>query len=296
MILVNLHQMYYETQLIQECWDSILAAKKAAPNVEVKVKMCFNQQTYIEKPANKLAKPSDFFNRHFDHPLFTDPTTEVVIKTDDDPFYNIADWRREVYDPEAKYTVWGETDCLMPRDFFAILDQIDIEQKHVVTFASRPMWDNSWDVVTHKDLQGYSKPCQCPKDNHREDCIELLETPLKYKDYITQKELDEFNDKSGDIEITQVPLKIDGSLVCISKGFNTPFIAPGMHFVREDTCFEHYCKIKNIPQVCVKTRLKGHNYKAPHKRIGTTATREDDLFKQYADKSIQAMQTFLQQL
>ena len=53
-------------------------------------------------------------------------------------------------------------------------------------------WDNSWDVVTHEKLQGYSKPCQC-KGEHREDCIELLESPFKYKDYITQKELDKFN-------------------------------------------------------------------------------------------------------
>lgn len=295
MILLNLHQMYYETQLIEECWDSIWAAKNAAPNVEVKVKLCFNQQTYIEEPTNGI-DPKVFFDKHTTHPLFKDPTTEIVIKTNKDPFYNIADWRREEYNPEAKYTVWGESDCIMPRDFFAILDKIEVDQKHVVTFASRPMWGDDWDVVTHRDLQGYSKPCQCPKNNHREDCIELLEAPLKYKDYITQKELDEFNEKSGDIIIEQVPLKIDGSLVCISKGFETPFIAPGMHFVREDTCFEQYCRIKNIPQLCVKTRLKGHNYKAPHKRTGTLATRDDAIFKKYANESIQAMQNFLQTL
>ena len=106
------------------------------------------------------------------------------------------------------------------------------------------MWDNSWDVVTHERLLGYQKPCQC-KDHERKDCsvencIEFLDAPLKYKDYITQEELDKFNDESGDIKIEQIPWKIDGSTVCLSGGIETPFIAPGMHFVREDTCLEYF--------------------------------------------------------
>lgn len=286
--------MWYETAMIKECWDSILAAKKIASTVPIKIKICFNEQTYIEKPSNGK-KVEEFFKPHLEHPLLRECDVEVVTKTNKDEFYNIADWRREVYDPEARYTIWGETDTILPRDIFYILSMINIEKPHVLTFASRPMWDNSWDVVTHKRLLGYSKPCQCG-DNHREDCIELLEAPLKYKDYITQEELDRFNEESGDIKIEQVPWKLDGSTVCISKGLETPFIAPGMHFVREDTCLEYYLRKKNIPQVCVTTRLKGHNYKHPRKRVGTDSTRNDEVFKQYADASIQAMQKFLTEL
>jgi hypothetical protein len=294
MILLQIHHMWYETNMIQECWDSILAAKKSAPNVDVKVSICLNKQTYVEKPSEGMV-PDEFFTRHLNHPLFKDPTTEVITKTDNEPFYNIADWRREKYDPEARYTVWGESDTIVPRDFFAILDQIEIKQPHVVTFAGRPMWDNSWDIITHERLQGYSKPCQCG-DTHREDCIELLEEPLKYKDYITQKELDRFNSESGDIKIKQVSWKIDGSLVCISGNMPTPFIAPGMHFVREDTCFEYFLRKKNITQVCVTTRLKGHNYKHPNKRTGTFSTRNDEVFKKYADQSISSMNKFISNL
>lgn len=291
MILLQVHHMWYETSMIDECWTSIKNALDAAPNVEVKIKICFNQQTYIEEPSGNT-KPSMMFDKHSGHSLLTKYNPDITIKTNDDPFYNIADWRREVYDVDAKYTVWGESDCLMPRDFFAILGQLEIEQPHVVTFASRPMWDNSWDVVTHEKLQGYSKPCQCGSE-HRSDCIELLEAPLKYKDYITQKELDQFNEESGDIKLEQIPLKIDGSLVCISGGHQTPFIAPNMHFVREDFCFEQVCRIRNIPQVVVKSRLKGHNYKHPMKRVGTLATRDDKVFKEYATKSQLAMSQFL---
>lgn len=294
MILFQVHHMWYETNMIQECWNSILAAKKAAPNVDIKVKICLNKQTYVEKPSQGM-DTDEFFTKHLDHPLFKDPTTEIVSKTDNDPFYNIGDWRREVYDPNAKYTVWGESDTIIPRDFFAILDQIEIDQPHVLTFAGRPMWDNSWDVVTHERLQGYSKPCHCGEE-HREDCIELLEAPFKYKDYINQKQLDKFNEESGDIKIQQVPHKIDGSLVCISKEHQTPFIAPDMHFVREDTCFENVCRIRNIPQVCVTTRLKGHNYWHPNKRTGTFSTRDDKVFKEYAALSQKSMVEFLTSL
>ena len=294
MILYQVHHMWYETSMIDECWHSILQALRAAPDVEVKLEICFNYQTYIEDPSVKDHKL--MLEKWDSHPLMQDYKPKLTIKTNENPFYNIADWRREVYDPEAKYTVWGESDTILPKDIFAILDKVEIDQPHVLTFAGRPMWDNTWDVVTHEKLLGYSKPCQCPPKDHKDDCIELLEAPLKYKDYITQKELDKFNDESGDIKIQQVPHKIDGSTVCLSGGLETPFIAPGMHFVREDTCLEYYLKIKNIPQVCVTTRLKGHNYKHPNKRVGTDSTRNDEVFKKYADISIAAMQKFLSEL
>lgn len=292
MIVYQVHHMWYESNMIDECWHSVLQALKSAPGVDVKIKICFNFQTYVEKPT--VGSVRGMLEKHQNHPLFKDYDVEVTIKDDNHPFYNIADWRREVYDPEAKYTVWGETDTILPRDIFAILDQVQIDQPHVLTFAGRPMWDNSWDVVTHERLLGYDKPCKC--DPHKDDCIELLEAPWKYKDYITQEELDKFNEESGDIKIEQVPWKLDGSTVCLSGGIETPFIAPGMHFVREDTCLEYFLRKKNIPQVCIKTRLKGHNYKHPKKRSGTNATRNDEVFKQYANASIAAMQKFLQEL
>ena len=289
MILFQMHIMYYESAMINETFDSIQQALLYSKE-EVKIRLCLNSQTYIESPDE--GTPEEMFNQFKDHPIFKQ--AEIVYKTDQDSFYNIADWRREEYDTAAKYTVWGESDCLLPLDFFHILESLDIPERHILTFASRPMWDNSWDSVTHRDLQGYSKPCQCG-DVHRKDCIELLEAPYKYKDIITQSQLDEFNSQS-DIEIEQVPLKIDGSLLCISAKMEAPFIAPNMHFVREDSCAENFFRIKNIPQVCVKTRLKGHNYWHPLKRTNTSNTRDDKVFKQYAEKSQQSMINFLQQI
>jgi len=125
MILYQVHHMWYETSMIDECWHSVLNALKAAPNVDVKIKICFNFQTYIEKPD--VGNVRGMLEKHQNHPLFKDYNVDVTIKDDTHPFYNIADWRREVYDPEAKYTVWGETDTILPRDFFAILDKVNID-------------------------------------------------------------------------------------------------------------------------------------------------------------------------
>ena len=294
MIAFNLHIMWYEYMLVTECLDSLQNALQFAEE-EVEVHICINNQTYLEEPEY-IPDTMKAFSAVRRHPLFKEgKITEVVLKSDEDPFYNIADWRREKYFPEAEYTVWGETDTIMPRELFSILENIPIDQNHVISFASRPMWDNSWDDVTHDALQGYSKPCKCPADNHKADCIELLEAPWKYKDIITQEELDKFNEGRA-ITITQVLPKVDGSLLCLSGNLPTPFLPADMHFVREDTCFERYMVKRGIPHLCITSILKGHNYKHPNKRVGTKATRDDEVFKQYAEQSQQAMINFLHNL
>ena len=159
------------------------------------------------------------------------------------------------------------------------------------------MWDNSWDIVTHKKLQGYHKPCQCQESQRdncpKTNCIEFLESPWKYKDYITQEQLDQFNNDE-DIDIVRLSgHKIDGSLLCLSSNLPAPFIAPEMHFVREDTCASIFFQLHGIPQYHVTNRLKGHNYWHPKKRTNTDATRNDEVFKRYADMSQRSMNIFL---
>lgn len=301
--------MWYEAAMLVETFDSIYAALRHASNV--KIKLCFNSQTYIETPIDSTAL--QMFDVIKDHPLME--IAEVIHKTNDDDFYNIADWRREEYDKNAKYTVWGESDTLIPDDMFYILENIQINEAHLLTFSSRPMWDESWDIVTHTALQG-NKPCRCDREHEedcgelldwpnkracdcnrsdgcKENCMEVLSSPWRYKDYITQKQLNEFNDVD-DIDIVKLnTYKIDGSLLCLSKNIPSPFIAPDMHFVREDTCAAMFFQLKQIPQYHVRNRLKGHNYWHPEKRTNTNATRNDEVFKQYADMSQQSMNEFL---
>ena len=292
MIKFQMHVMWYESEMMNETLDSLQAALYQADS-KIDVTLCLNGQTYIEKPIT--GSVDDMFAKFLSHPVIAEASVKVIYKTDRDKFYNIADWRREQYDEDAKYTVWGESDTLLPYDFFYILENLDIDEPHILSFSSRKMWDNTWDVVTHSKLLGWDAPCQC--DPHKSNCIELLESPFKYKDIINQDQLDDFNESSGDIEIIKLnETKIDGSVLCLSGGLPHPFISDKQHFVREDTSAAHFFAHHNIPQYHIKNRIKGHNYWHPKKRTNTEATREDDIFKKYSDESILAMNEFLSTL
>ena len=281
-ILYQQHIMWYESKMITQTLDS-LAEALTNSELEVDLRFCLNSQTYLEEPIEGNAE--DMFEEFINHPIMKQ--AQIIYKTNDDPFYNIGDWRREVYDVDYKYTVWGESDCLIPNDFFYILSKVEIPHPHLFSFASRKMWDNSWNCVEHRDLEKYERtkenPYQAP-------------TPYNSSDVITQSELDEFNSRE-DIEVQlNHTIKIDGSLLCISNGMDFQFIADDMNFVREDFCAETVFKIKRIPQYVVKNRIKGHNYSHPLKRTNTNAKRSDGLFKEYEMKSTNAMNNFIKSL
>ena len=274
--------MWYESKMIWETLDSLEDALHNS-KLDVDLKFCLNSQTYLEEPIE--GKAEDMVEEFINLTLLKE--AEVVYKTNDDAFYNIGDWRREVYNKEYKYTVWGESDCLIPNDFFYILSEIQIPNPHILSFASRKMWDSSWDCVEHRDLEKYERsvdnPFQAP-------------SPYNSSDVIVQSDLNEFNNQS-DIEIQlNNTVKIDGSLLCISNGIDFQFIADDMHFVREDFCTQLVFQFKGIPQYVVKTRMKGHNYSHPLKRTNTDAKRDDLAFKEYEKKSTIAMNNFLKNI
>lgn len=281
-ILYQQHIMWYESKMISETLDSLQEALKNS-KLEVDLKFCLNSQTYLEDPIEGSAE--DMFEEFINHPILK--KAEIVYKTNDNPFYNIGDWRRDIYDKEYKYTVWGESDCLVPNDFFYILSEFQIQNPHILSFASRKMWDVSWDCVEHIDLEKYERSVHNP-----------YQAPYPYNssDVISQRELNEFNDRT-DIEVQlNTTVKIDGSLLCISKGIDFQFIADDMNFVREDYCAETVFKIKKIPQYVVKTRIKGHNYSHPLKRTNTNSKRSDEIFKEYEMKSTVAMHNFIKSI
>jgi len=274
--------MWYESKMINETLDS-LAEALTNSELEVDLRFCLNSQTYLEEPIEGRAE--DMFEEFINHPILKQ--AQIIYKTNDDLFYNIGDWRREVYDTDYKYTIWGESDCLIPSDFFYILSEIQIQNPHILSFASRKMWDSTWDCVEHRDLIKYKRSADNPYQ---------APSPYNSSDVIVQSELNEFNNQS-DIEVElNNTVKIDGSLLCISKGIDFQFIADDMNFVREDYCTESVFKIKRIPQYVVKTRIKGHNYSHPLKRTNTNAKRSDGLFKEYETKSTIAMNNFIKSL
>ena len=281
MILYQQHIMWYESKMLNETLDSLHSSLQYSSS-PVDLKFCLNSQTYLEKPIK--GKSGDMFKEFLNHPVLE--KAEIIYKTDNDEFYNIGDWRREIYSNDHRYTVWGESDCLIPEDYFYILSNLDIEKPHTLTLSSRIMWDNSWTVVEHIDLQQYPN-----LDNQKPSHSEL--SPYRYYDYISEKELNNFNNKYP-IEIINLPYnKVDGSLLALSKNLPTPFIAPDMHFVEEDTCASIFFQKKNIPQYHISTRVKGHNYYHPLKRTNTISTRDNIEYKEKAEISKNNMIKFL---
>ena len=279
--MFQMHVMWYESAMVNETLDSIQTAlSHSSGNVDIQI--CLNSQTYVERPIEGEA--ADMFKQFINHPVMERAT--ITYKTNDDPFYNIADWRREMYNNNG-YTIWGESDCLLPYDLFFILEQLQISgqliDRHTLSLSSRKMWDDTWkeveleglDQITYKDSWGDVK--------HR-------------KTRINQEELDIINDAQGDVKINLLTdNKIDGALFILSEGL-PKFIPDDMSFVREDSCAENVFRFHRIPQYHIKNRLKGHNYHHELKRTNTEATREDNIFKTYADKSVNAMNKFLREL
>jgi hypothetical protein len=282
-ILFQMHIMWYESGMVSETLDSIQRAAQYS-TLPIEYVFCLNSQTYIEEPIDGTAE--QMFGQFLSHPLMNNVT--VIHKTNADSFYNIGDWRREAYDPSAKYTVWGEADCLLPEDFFYILSNLSVDHPHILSFASRKMWDYTWDVVEHTDIQQY---------NRLPDNPYTAPTPLNAIDVITQAELDSFNDACSEVIVTKLETcKVDGALLTLSSNLPTPFIPGDMHFVREDTCAGLAFTKYGIPQYHVINRLKGHNYRHPNKRMNTLATRDTAVYQSYEQKSTMAMANFLQSL
>ena len=279
----QMHIMWYESKMVSETLDSLQDALQYAKG-EVDIKICLNSQTYLEEPIEGESK--DMFNEFLDHPVLE--KAKIIEKTNNDPFYNIADWRRDIYSDKG-YTIWGESDCLVPYDLFYILENLQIHNTrymvgpHTISFSSRKMWDETWSEVELKGLE----------DKKYKD---MWGDILHRKTQINQEQLNNINNSQEEPEITILNNnKIDGALMTLSDGL-PQFIPDDMNFVREDSCaqqtFNHY----NIPQYHIKNRIKGHNYHHPLKRINTKATRDDSIFKQYAEKSTNAMNNFLKKL
>ena len=281
--IYGLHLMWYEIEMLDEHLSSLSSATKNT-NLPVEIIICINNQTYIERPTD-VSLLTEFTSKVQQiYKNYELPTAVTFEKTDEHPFYNIGDFRREIYTElyTKGYVVWGEVDALLPKTYFGILESLlndeELNHPHTVTFASRKMWDATWLPVEHLALQPQQK-------------IDVP-TPFKHDEYITQIELDEFNaNYTPELVLIQEP-KLDGALVALRNGL-PQHIPNDMHFAREDFITQETFKMHGIPQYHVTTVLKGHNYQHPKKRVNTDSQRTDDIYKEYEQKSLQAGINFL---
>lgn len=285
-ILYTLHVMWYESKMLNETLDSVEQAIKNS-TIPVDLLVCLNAQTFIEKPDRVV--PIEMFDDFINHPILQNAI--ISYKTDSDEFYNIGDFRRDIYGPnyEYKYIVWGESDCLVPEDYFFLLDNINIEEPHFISLATRKMWDSTWDNVEHIWIKPYPRngPAIRP---------EQAPVPFNCTDYISLEQLNEFNRKFDPILIKLDTLKIDGNMTALSRNLPYPFLPLDLHFAREDYCLEMFFTKKGISQYHISTRLKGHNQVHPKKRIGTLNQKNDSIYKEYEQQAYQSIFKFIENI
>ena len=188
----------------------------------------------------------------------------------------IADYRREFNDKFCDHVdvlVWGESDMLVPKQMFEVLDILHQNQstqtpKYLATFGICKMWDDTWKPLEHVDFT--DKPFI---ENDYENWWSLKYT-------MNKDEMNEFNDKITDLDVTTIsPHKFNGCGLVISSevikaGVNIP---KSCFFVHEDTAFMLMTQkvLGLIPQYHFRNILMVHNRNHPNKRMYISGERKD---------------------
>ena len=166
---------WYEIELVEEYLQSVKNAVDMIDNKkDVIIDLYFNTDETLEKlDEDKISMSSirDKFNKILFDIFDYEDNDEVGILGGNydvrlsnggssNKLYTIADYRRDFnnnFCDEAEVLMWGETDSLIPRQTFQILDTMhtgvkDKTPKYVSFFATCKMWDDSWKPLEHNDF------------------------------------------------------------------------------------------------------------------------------------------------
>ena len=272
---------WYEIELVEEYLQSVKNAVDTIENKDkVIIDLYFNCDQTLEKlDENQITMTkildkfekilTDIFNYNTDN--FLGYNVKVILNDVVSNIYTIADYRREFnekYCDEVDVLMWGETDSLIPRQTFEILDNLhssvkEQTPKYVAFFATCKMWDKSWEIVEHPEFT--VKPFIDMDSVDTENWWSL-----RYN--MKQEEMDKINDTVDDLDIQQTTqLKFNGCGLVISSevvkaGINIPKV---MFFVHEDTAFMNNLLVMfqgQLPQYIIKNILLVHNRKHVKKR------------------------------
>jgi len=190
--------------------------------------------------------------------------------------HTIADYRRTFnieYCDLVDVLVWGESDMLVPKQMFTVLDILHQNQsketpKYLSFFGTCKMWDDTWKPLEHPDFT--VKPFI---DNDYDSWWSLKYT-------MTKDEMNKINNKTDELDVRIVsPHKFNGCGLVISSeviktGVNIP---KSVFFVHEDSAFMWMTNkvLGNIPQYVIKNILLVHNRNHPKKRMYIDGERKD---------------------
>jgi hypothetical protein len=249
---------WYEADIIEEYLKSLHAAVMSYDGeVAVDILLTTNQKleqcesndsmNYCKRTIREAGEKYEF----------------TVYETQD--LVTIADYRREFnreYCEKADVLVWGESDMIVPKEMFQLLDalhQQSVATKYIATFAICKMWDESWKLLEHPEFTD--------KPFIEGDTENWWNIPY----VMSIDEMYNFNDKVEYPEVIILPQhKFNGCGLVISSevikaGVNIP---ESVFFVHEDTAFMLMTQkvLGNIPQYHFRNILMVHNRKHTLKR------------------------------
>ena len=267
---------WYEIELIEEYLQSVKNAVDIIDNKDnVVIDLYFNCSEELEKVDEKQINISDIKQKYNDilKRLFGDYeyggyNLKLFTNEISNSIYTIADYRRDFnvkYCTKVDILMWGESDSLIPRQTFEILDNLhqgvkEKTPKYVSFFGTCKMWDDSWLPVEHNEFT--DKPFV---DGDTENWWSL-----RYNMNID--EMNSFNDKVEKLDVRTINnYKFNGCGLVISSdlvksGVNIP---ESSFFIHEDTAFMFQLQRLfqgSIPQYIIKNILLVHNRKHTKKR------------------------------
>ena len=273
---------WYEVELVDEYIQSVRESLIDISNRKnVIVDICFNMSQTLEKIDKSQMKLDDIFQRFLEirnttiaqcgidsrvsfYPNHKSEWDNTKLKP-----YTIADYRRdfnERYCEEVDVLMWGETDSLIPKQTFEVLDNLhdgvkEETPKYITFFGTCKMWDDSWRPVEHVDFTNkpfggeYSKEWYGTRYNMSLD------------------EMNKINNKVDELDVGRLnQFKFNGFGLVISSdivkcGANIP---KSVFFTHEDTAFMHQVNImfgNDVPQYVIKNILLVHNRNHTKKRL-----------------------------
>tara|TARA_R100001510_G_C7656676_1_gene216967 strand:+ start:5495 stop:6469 length:975 start_codon:yes stop_codon:yes gene_type:complete len=268
---------WYEIEMIEEYIQSVRNSLELVDNKENVI------LDFVLVTNQDLEKISDEMTMEQIEAKFVSllPISSRIKYRVTDKLYTIADYRRnfnEYYCDKVDVLMWGETDSLIPRQTFQILDNLHSQvknttPKYVSFFSTCKMWDDSWKVLEHPEFTDkpfYDSPEDFKPDEHW--------WSLRYT--MSIEEMNKFNDKVEDLDIRVLNQhKFNGCGLVISSeviksGVNIP---KSSFFIHEDTAFMIILQklLGMIPQYVVKNILLIHNRNHPKKRMYVKGERED---------------------
>ena len=234
--IIGCHCMFYEIDMVEEYLNSLKLAMEDIENKEnIKVEMMWNMSEYFEQceTTKSIYSKIEKLERKYNF--------DSLFYEDNDNPYTMADYRRDLNNKcnAFDYVIWGESDCLMPRQTFGVLEQLKTYanqqgiHRYITTFGVRKMWDESWKVLEHPKFT--DKPYY-EMDTEEETRLATT-SPWSIRYTMSQQEMDEVNQDTEDLDVKMITYpKFDGSGLVISSdllrsGANVP---PAVYMNGED--------------------------------------------------------------